>query len=174
MRFHARVHQRLRVAWFVSFVVAEFAKADDIQHHVFIKFLPVVERDLQRAISRFRIVAIDVKDRQLRHARNVGGIDRRAAGFGRSGKSDLVVDDDVNRAAGAIAAQAGEIQRFHHDALTGKSRVAMQQHRQRQIDHFFARQAQRGLSNRPASRAPFLQPPDRPLRGDWGSAKASA
>ena len=71
MRFHARVHQRLRVARFVSFVVTKPAKTDQVEHDVFVELLPVVERDLQRAISSFRIVAIDVEDRQLRHARDV-------------------------------------------------------------------------------------------------------
>ena len=47
----------------------------------------------------------------------------------------------MDRAAGAIASQSGEVQRFHHHALAGKGRVAMQQHRQATIDHFFARDA---------------------------------
>ncbi len=71
MRFHARVHQRLRVAGFVSFVMTKPAKTDQIEHDVFVELLPVIERDLQRAIRCFRIVAVDVKDRQLRHARDV-------------------------------------------------------------------------------------------------------
>ena len=72
MCLHARVHQRLRVAWFVGFVVTEPAKTDQIEHDVFVELLPVFERDLQNAIRCFRIVAVDVKDRQLRHSRDVG------------------------------------------------------------------------------------------------------
>ena len=142
MGFDARVHQRLGVTRLVSFVVAQFAKTDHVQHDVFVELLPVIQSDLQRAISGFRIVAVDVKDRQLRHARDVSRIDRRAPGFRRSGKADLIVDDDVNRAAGAIALQARQVQRLHHHALAGKGRIAVQQHRQHAIDNFLARASQ--------------------------------
>ena len=46
----------------------------------------------------------------------------------------------MNGTAGAIAAQLGELQRLHHDALSGKCRIAMQQHWQRKIYDFFARE----------------------------------
>ena len=71
MRLHARVHQRLRVARLVGFVVTEFAEADYIQHDVFIELLPVIQRDSKGSEGGFRIVTIDVKDWQLRHARDV-------------------------------------------------------------------------------------------------------
>ena len=103
MGFYASVHQRLCVTRLVSFVVAQFAETNNVEHHVFIEFLPVVQGDLQHAVSRFRIVTIDVKDWQLRHTRNVSGIDCRASRFGRGCESDLIVDDDVNRPACAIA-----------------------------------------------------------------------
>ncbi len=50
---HALIHQRLRVARLVGFVVAEAAEANHVQDHVLVELLPVIERDLQRAISRF-------------------------------------------------------------------------------------------------------------------------
>src|SRR5690348_3321925 len=138
MRFHARIHQRLRVARLVCLVVTETAEADEIEHDVFVELLPVIQSDLQHAIRGFGIVAVDMKDRQLRHARNVRRIDRRTSGFGRRGETDLVVDNDVNRAAGAITLETRKVQRLHHDALAGKRRIAVQQHRQREIDHLFA------------------------------------
>ena len=69
------VHQRLCVTWLIGFVVAQFAKADHVQHDVFAVLLTVIQRDAQRAIRGFRVVAVDVKNRQLRHARDVGRID---------------------------------------------------------------------------------------------------
>jgi hypothetical protein len=69
-----------------------------------------------------------VKYRRLRYLRCVGRIDRRAAKLGRCRKADLIVDDEMDRAARAIPYQAGELERFHHDALTRKGRVAMQEH----------------------------------------------
>ena len=48
---------------------------------------------------------------------------------GRSGETDLVVDDDVDRAAGAVAAQQRQVQRLGNHALTGERGVAVQHHR---------------------------------------------
>ena len=46
------------------------------------------------------------------------------------GEADLVVDDDVHRAAGAEAARLRQLQRLHHHALAGEGGVAVDQHRQ--------------------------------------------
>ena len=48
---------------------------------------------------------------------------------GRGGEADLVVDHDVQRAAGRIAGQLAEIERLLHDPFAGKSRVAVNQQR---------------------------------------------
>ena len=49
---------------------------------------------------------------------------------GRGGEADLVVDDHVDRAAGAVATQLGEVQGLGHDALAGERRVAVDEQRQ--------------------------------------------
>src|SRR5581483_714591 len=56
-----------------------------------------------------------------------------------SRKPDLIVDDDVNRTAGAIAMKLCELQRLHHDALSGKRCVAVHQHGQDAFSRSFAR-----------------------------------
>ena len=129
MGLHALVHQRLCVTRLVSFVVTEPAKSDHIQHDVLLILLAVVECDAQGAIGGFRIVSINMKDWRLGHARDVSRINRRAAFLRRSGKADLIVDNDVHRAARAIAAQLRELQSLHHDALSRERSVAVQQHR---------------------------------------------
>ena len=75
MRFHARVHQRLRVTGFVRLVVAELSESHHVQHHVFIELLTVIKRDSQRPVSCFGIVAVDMEDGQLRHAGHVSRVD---------------------------------------------------------------------------------------------------
>ena len=102
MRLDARIHQRLRVARLVALVVSETAETDEIQHHIFVVFLTVIERDFDDAVSRFGVVAVDVKNRRLRDMRGVGRINRAARVFGRSRKTDLVVDNYMNRAARSI------------------------------------------------------------------------
>ena len=73
------------------------------------------------------ILAVDVEDRCLEHAGDVRGVARRAARLGRRGEADLVVDHDVDRAAGAVALQIAQVEDLLHHALTGESRVAVDQ-----------------------------------------------
>ena len=131
MLMDALVHQRLRDHRLVLLVVAEPAIAHEIDHHVLAELHAKIERDLGHQAYRFRIVAVDVENRHFEHLRHVAAIQRRAriAQIGR-GESDLIVDDDVHRAAGAEAARLREIQRFHHHALPRIRRVAVDQHRQ--------------------------------------------
>src|SRR5689334_22987849 len=102
MFFDALVHQRLRITGLISFVVTKSPEPNHIEHDVLVKSLSIFKRDAHGAIGGFRIVTVDVKYGRLRHTRNVSRINRRAARFRRSGKSNLVVDDDMNRAAGPI------------------------------------------------------------------------
>ncbi len=72
-----------------------------------------------------------MEHRRLDHLDDVGAVNRRArVARVRGREADLVVNDDVHRAAGAIAARLREIQRLHHDALAGERGVAVHQHRQ--------------------------------------------
>ena len=141
MRFDARVHQRLRVARLVALVVPEAAEADHVEHHVLVELLPVVERDAQGPVGRLGVVAVDVEDGELRHARHVGRVDGRAPRLRRRGEADLVVDDDVDGAARAVAFQLGELQGLHHDALPGEGRVAVEQDGERAVNDLLARLA---------------------------------
>jgi hypothetical protein len=45
----------------------------------------------------------------------------------RSCEADLVVHDDVHRAARAVTAQTGKTKAFGHNTLTGKRRITVQQ-----------------------------------------------
>ena len=54
---------------------------------------------------------------------------RRARILGQRGEADLVVDHDVDRAAGAIAGQLRHVQRLRDDSLAGESGVAVDEQR---------------------------------------------
>ena len=125
------VHQRLRERRRVLLVVPQLAKAHDVDDHVLAELRAEVHRQRRREHHRLGIVAVHVEDRRLDHLDDVGAVDRRArvARVGR-GEADLVVDDDVHRAARAIAAGLREVQRLHHDALAGEGCVAVHHDRQ--------------------------------------------
>src|SRR5262249_22928011 len=128
MLFDLAVHDRLRVAGIVAFVVAVAAVADHIDDDVLLELLAVIERDLHDADCGFGIVAIHVEDGRLHAARNVGGVRRGARLIGQRGEADLVVDDEVNGAAGGVAIELRKIQGLRHNALTGEGRVAVDEY----------------------------------------------
>ena len=128
------VHQRLRHRRRVLLVVAELAEADDVDDDVLVELLPVVERELAAQDDRLGIVAVHVQHRRLDHLDDVGAIQRRArVARIRGREADLVVDDDVDRAAGVVAARLRQRQRLHHHALAGERRVAVDDDRQHRV-----------------------------------------
>ena len=111
--------------------MAELAEADDVDDDVLVELLPVVERELAAQDDRLGVVAVHVQHRRLDHLDDVGAVQRRARVARIGGReADLVVDDDVDRAAGVVAARLRQRQRLHHDALAGERRVAVDDDRQ--------------------------------------------
>ena len=70
-----------------------------------------------------------MEDRRLHHARDVGRVDGGARIVGQRGEADLVVDDQMDGAAGAVAIELRKVQRLGHYALAGERGVAMDQER---------------------------------------------
>ena len=95
-----------------------------------LKRLAELDRQLAAQGDRFGIVAVDVQDRRLDALGDVRRIGRGAGELRAGGEADLVVDDEMDRAAGAVAGQAGEAQAFPHHALAGESGVAVEQDRE--------------------------------------------
>ena len=121
------VHQRLGHRGVVALVVPAAAVADEVDDDVLAERLPVLHRQPGHPHAGLGVVAVHVEDRRADHPRDVGRVEA-GPGRGRAGgEADLVVDDDVHRAAGAVAAQLGEVQRLRDHALAGEGRVAVQQ-----------------------------------------------
>ena len=125
------VHQRLGERGRVLLVVAEFAKAHDIDHDIHAEFHAVFQRPLHGQDDGLGVVAVDMQDRGFDHLDHVGAV-HAGAGVARvrGGKANLVVDHDVHRAARGVATGLGQRQRLLNNALAGKSCVAVYQHRQ--------------------------------------------
>ncbi len=124
------VHQRLRVRRVVALVVTAAAVADEVDDDVLLERLAVLEREPGDPDARLGVVAVHVEDRRLHHPGDVGAVERRARRGRRGGEADLVVDDDVDRAAGAVAAQLREVERLGDHALAGERRVAVDEQRE--------------------------------------------
>ncbi len=121
------IHQRLRERRLVRLVVAVAAIADHVHDHVGPELLAELGGDAGHVHHRFRIVAVDVEHRALEalgHVRRIGAGTRilRAGG-----EADLVVDDEMDRAAGGVALELRQEQRLRHHALAGEGGIAVQQ-----------------------------------------------
>ena len=114
--------------------MTQAAEADEIDEHVLVELVSVVHRQLDSEQAGFRVVAVHVEDRRLDHLGDVGAVDRaaRVARVGR-GEADLVVDDDVDGAAGVEPARLRHVQAFLHHALACDGGIAVDQDRQHLI-----------------------------------------
>ncbi len=94
------------------------------------KFLAEIQRCFRHESDRQRVIAVDVKNWDFDHLRDVGGVHRGAGVFRQGGEADLVVDHDVHGSARAVAGQLRHVERFRHHALTSEGRVPMNEQRQ--------------------------------------------
>ena len=127
------VHQRLRVARVVALVVPVAAVAPHVDDDVLVEPLAVLERQPGHPDARLGVVAVDVEDRRLHRLGDVAAVERRAGELRRRGEADLVVDDQVDRAADAVAGDVAHRQRLGDDALAGEGGVAVDQDRQHRV-----------------------------------------
>src|SRR5206468_4870427 len=122
-----RIHQRLGEARLVALVVAEAAIAPHVDHKITAEGLAELGRELAAESDRLGVIAVDVEDRRLNALRDVRRIWRRPAELRAGRKPNLVVDDEMDRSAGAVAREAREAQAFPDDSLSGEGGVAVEQ-----------------------------------------------
>ena len=128
------VEGRLSEAGFIPFVVAVAAIADEIENNILMEALAEFECELNDGSGGERIVPIDVENGQAEGFSWSGAVASGAGVFWDSGEGDLVVNDDVDGAAGAVAFEAGEVEGFGDDALSDESAVSVNE----DGDNFFA------------------------------------
>ena len=87
------------------------------------------ERQAHRADARGDVVGVDVDDRAVEALGEVGRPPRGARVVGIGGEADLVVLDEVQRAADRVAVQALQVERLRDDALRRERRVAVEHDR---------------------------------------------
>jgi hypothetical protein len=122
--------ERLRECRLVPFVVAISTVAHEVDQEVAPESRTIFPRHARSFDACDRVVCVDVHDRNLEAARQAARV-ARAVGFGGRGrKSDLVVRNDVNSAAGVVSSQPRKVQRLSDNPLCGKCGVAVYQKRQ--------------------------------------------
>jgi hypothetical protein len=119
------VHQRLGEGRLVALVVPVPAIAEQVDDDVLFELLTVFRGDAGDFYDGLGIIAVNVKDRRLDPLCYIRGIRARSRGRRARRKADLVVDDDVDRAAGAKAGELRQFERFGDETLAGEGRIAM-------------------------------------------------
>ena len=71
-----------------------------------------------------------MKDRSLDHLGYVGSVGRRARVLGHGCKTNLVIDHQMDRSAGAIAFELGKIENLGNRTLPGESSIPVDEKRQ--------------------------------------------
>ncbi len=124
------VHHWLSHRGLVGLVVAVPAIADEIDDDVLLESHAKIERETGYEHDRFRVIAVDMKDRRLHHFCHLGAVQCGTCVQWVAGrKADLIVEHDMHRAACSEAAGLGHIKGFHDHALTGEGRITVYQYR---------------------------------------------
>ena len=126
-------HQRLRVRRLVPFAVAEAAVADEVDEDVVAELVPVRHRQSDRRDRSLGVVGVDVDDRDVEALGQIAGVARGSAFHRIGGEADLVVGDDVERAARGVPLEVLEVEGLRDDPLAGEGCVAVDQDRQRHV-----------------------------------------
>ncbi len=132
-RRHLPVHDGLRERRLVAFVVPVAPVPDEVDQEIALEFLAIREREPRGGDARLRVVRVHMDDGNLERAGQAAGVERAVRVVWIRREADLVVRDDVNRAAGRIAGESMEIQRLGDHALAGKRGVAVNQDRQHRV-----------------------------------------
>ena len=125
------VHQGLRERRLIALVVPEAAVTNQVDKEILLEFGAIGERKPGCFDARKRVVCIDVHDRHFEAFGQVARVERAPPVLWQRGVAELVVGDDVQRAAGRVAFETGQVERLGDDALADHGRIAMDEYRQR-------------------------------------------
>jgi hypothetical protein len=99
------VQQGLGERRIVLLVVTEPPVAHHVDHHVLVELLAEREGQPGHADAGLGVVTVDVEDRSLDHLGHVGGVHGGPSRLRVGGEPELVVDDQMDGAAGLVAGQ---------------------------------------------------------------------
>ncbi|KAI3492962.1 hypothetical protein L1887_42337 [Cichorium endivia] len=123
------VHAWLGEGGLVGLVVTVSAVADEVDDDVLLEGGAPVCGELGDEGDGLDVVAVDVEDGGVDGFGNVRGVGGGAGEARVGGEADLVVDDDVDGAAGGVVREVVHAHGLVHDTLTGKGGVAVHEER---------------------------------------------
>ena len=103
---------------------------EQVDEHIAVPTRPVIARNAHHLNDRLGIVSIDVEHEALRDFADVRAVCGAAGVEVVRGEADLVVDDEVQGAADAVAVELRHLGNFVDDALAGDGRIAMNENGQ--------------------------------------------
>ena len=125
VRFDALGHERLRVRRLVLLVVAVAPVADEVDDDVVSEARAKRHREPDRRDRRLRVVGVHVEDRRVEPLGEIARVARRAPLLRVGRETDLVVRDDVQRAARVIPGKRLQVERLGDHSLAREGRIAV-------------------------------------------------
>ncbi len=102
MIFNLIVHDRLCEIWLILLVVAISPKSDNVDEDILLEFLSILNCDLHAFVQNIRLITIYVNNWSIDCLCYLCAVVGRSALLGVCSKTDLVVQNYVNNASGAI------------------------------------------------------------------------
>ena len=124
----ALVHEGLSERRLVSLVVAVLSVADKVNNNVVLELGAPVSGQLAHVVDSLNIVGVDVEDGGVDGLGNIGTVGGGTSETGVGGETNLVVDDEVDRAASGEGGQRVETKTLVDDTLGSKCSVTVQEH----------------------------------------------
>ncbi len=122
------VHERLGETGFVTFVMAVAAVTVHVDDDIATELLAEFEGELDRGHGGDGIVSVHVENRCAHHLSHGGAILAGGTILRRSREADLVIDDDMDRAAGLVTFELGKIERLRDHTLTAEGGITVDEH----------------------------------------------
>lgn len=109
-RINNLVHHGLSETWLIEFVVSVLSVSDDIDDNILLEFLSVLEGQFEDLVNKFWSISVNVEDWSLNGFSQISTIERSSILCWNSGKTNLVIDNNMNETSTLIAFKVLELE----------------------------------------------------------------
>ena len=108
--------------------------ANQVNEDILVEFLSIAHRNFHASVQYIRLISVHMEDRGLYHLRNFGTVVAGPSVFRVSGKSHLVVHNNVDDTSASVVFQIVHLNALVDDSLTSNSCISVNQN----TSHFFS------------------------------------